>query len=326
MRAFIFSGQGSQYAGMGKDLYDAFPEAKAAFGEADEVLGLPLSEIIFNDAEALNLTENTQPAILAMSAAIARILSINGVTAGFTGGLSLGEVTAYVFSGAMSYADGLRLTKARGRFMSETVPAGAGGMLAVMNAPPDAITDIVEKAGQSGYIAVANYNSPAQTVLSGEAAAIEAARALVAAAGGRAVKLNTAWAFHSKMMERASELFREELERVRFTPGKLDIPVVSNITGGFIRDAGEIPALMVAQIKSPVRWEACVRTLIAAGADEFVEIGPGKALTGFVRQIDKSVKAVNVENVKTLEAFLTASRKNIRNTAVGAASGRPILG
>ncbi|MCL2352511.1 MAG: ACP S-malonyltransferase, partial [Firmicutes bacterium] len=294
MRAFIFSGQGSQYAGMGKDLYEAFPEAKEAFDEADGILGLSLSGIMFGGTGAagtgnqeLNLTENTQPAILAMSAAIMRVFASNGVTADFTGGLSLGEITAYVFCGAIDYADGLRLTRARGRFMSETVPAGLGGMLAAVNTPRAEICKLLEKAGKNGYITIANYNSPGQIVLAGESAAIDAAAALIAEAGGKPVRLNTAWAFHSKMMEGASELFREELDRIHFAPGKAEIPVVSNVTGDFVREAGEIPDLMVTQIKSPVRWEDCVRTLMAAGADEFVEIGPGKTLTGFVRQIDK---------------------------------------
>jgi [acyl-carrier-protein] S-malonyltransferase len=304
--AFLFPGQGSQAVGMGRELADRFPVAAATFAEADAALGIPLSKLIFEGPEEdLRLTENTQPALLTVSIAALRVLAEHGVHAAFAAGHSLGEWSAHVAAGTLSFADAVRAVKARGRAMQIAVPAGEGAMAAVLSLAADQVAvACAEAAAETGLtVAAANLNSPAQTVISGAAAGVEKAIAIAKAKGARrAVMLPVSAPFHCALMQPA----QEEVARVLAAIDLKDpsIPVAANVTGGLVTTADEARDALTRQVTGAVRWVDCMQTLAAEGAEVFVEVGPGKVLSGLLRQIDPAWKSQNVEDAASLEKTL----------------------
>lgn len=298
--AFMFSGQGAQYVGMGKELYDSFDCAKEVFDKADKVLGFPISQMCFENETELNKTENTQPAILTMSIAALRVLEQYGVKADFAAGLSLGEYSAYVASGAMDFEEAVTLVKKRGRFMTEAVPEGVGAMYAVMGLDKETVQEACKQVSSIGYAAPANYNAPGQIVVAGIAKAAEAAAELCKEKGAKmTVKLNVSGPFHTSLLEPASVKLAPELEKLHLSA--MNIPVLSNVWAKAVEKKEEIVPLLIQQVMSPVKWEDSMINLSAQGVDTFIEIGPGKTLSGFVKRTLKGVTILNVEDKKSLE-------------------------
>jgi [acyl-carrier-protein] S-malonyltransferase len=302
--AFIFPGQGAQYIGMGKELYDHFTIVKSVFDKANEILNEDFVNLIFNGTEEdIKKTENAQPGILMVSTAISELLKEKGITPVMTAGLSLGEYSALVAAGALSYEDALPLVRKRGRYMNEAVPAGKGTMAAVLGLDAELLLACCEKASELGTVGIANYNCPGQLVLSGEAAAVEKASKLTKEAGAkRVVPLQVSGPFHSSLLKSAGEKLAAELEKI--TIQNPEIPVITNVEAQPARDAEAIKKLLIDQVSHSVRWENCVRYMLSQGVDTFVEVGPGKALTGFMKKIDKTAAVYNVEDMASLEALL----------------------
>jgi [acyl-carrier-protein] S-malonyltransferase len=305
--AVHFPGQGSQAVGMGRDLAEKFPIAAETFHEADAALGLSLSRLCFEGPEEdLRLTENTQPAILTVSVAAARVLAARGVEPALAAGHSLGEWSAHVIAGTLSFSDAVRAVKTRGRAMQKAVPAGEGAMAAVLALDAEQVAEAcAEAARETGLVVTAaNLNSPGQTVISGATAAVEKASALCKAKGARrAVMLPVSAPFHCALMQPAQEEVARVLAGIAL--GDPKIPVAANVTGALVTTADAARDALTRQVTSAVRWVACVQSLKGAGADVFVEVGPGKVLCGLLKQIDPELKSVNVEDVASLEKTLT---------------------
>ena len=306
--AFIFPGQGSQYPGMGKDLAEKFPAARQVFEEADNALGFELSELCFNGpAEQLQLTENTQPAILTVSVAALRAMESEGFPKpDFVAGHSLGEYSALVAAGSLSLADAVRTVRARGRYMQEAVPVGGGAMAAILGADLDVIVAACKEAAEGQVCSPANINSQSQVVIAGDAAAVDRAIELLKARGAkRAVKLNVSAPFHCALMMPAQERLGKDLEKISFADPA--VPIVTNVDATSVIQGDEARDALIRQVSQPVKWLSSVEFLISQGVQSLIEAGPGKVLSGLMRQIDRSVSCVNIED----EASLRAARDTL---------------
>lgn len=306
--AFVFPGQGAQKVGMVKDLYDSYQVVRELFEEADDSLGFSLTKLCFEGPdEELMKTYNTQPAILTASTACARVLAQEGFTPDIAAGHSLGEYSALVAAGALSFADAVKTVRQRGQFMQDAVPLGEGGMAAILGLDEDKIKEICTAiSAQGGTVQAVNFNCPGQIVIAGSTKAVEeAANAMKEAGAKRAVILHVSAPFHSTLMEPAAKRLAEVLDTITINDAK--IPVVANVSGQIETKAADIKASLVKQAASPVLWIDCTKTMQTFGAETFVEVGPGKTLCGFNRKIDRKIKSLNVEDVpslqKTLEFF-----------------------
>lgn len=301
--AFIFPGQGSQHVGMGKDFYEKFPEARKVFDEANEVLAMDLKELCFNgNEEELQKTENTQPAILTTSIAMLKVMQSRGIDCQYTAGLSLGEYSSLVMSGSLEFRDAIKIVKNRGKFMQEAVPLGVGGMAAILSLDRDKIPAILQEAKEFGKVEVANYNSPEQIVLSGELAGLKTACEEAIKQGARkAILLPVSAPFHSSLLASAGEKLKAHLDSIEVKDTKRKF--ISNVDGFLLTNKNQIKAKLVNQVSSSVLWQQSVEYMINDGVETFVEIGPGRSLSGFVKRISKNmgrkVKTLNVNNLET---------------------------
>jgi [acyl-carrier-protein] S-malonyltransferase len=302
--AFLFPGQASQYPGMGRDLADNFPESRAVFDEADAALGFSISKLCFEGPEdALKLTENTQPAILTVSVAAYRALEKRGIIPDFAAGHSLGEYSALVAAGSLDFATAVKLVRERGRYMQEAVPAGEGAMAAILGLAPAEVADICKKAADHEVVTPANMNSPEQTVISGHAGAVKRGVEIASQNGAkRAVMLPVSAPFHSPLMEPAQKRLEPDLRAAAF--GALRFPLITNADAEAISSGEEAREALIRQVTLPVRWLDSVREMIEQGVTMFVEVGPGKVLSGILRQIDRSVRCLNVEDSGSLRSTI----------------------
>lgn len=302
---YMFPGQGSQKVGMGKELADNFPVAKSTFEEADDILTMSLSELCFSgDADKLNQTENTQPAVLTVSLATFRVLRENGVSLpAAVAGHSLGEYSALVASGVLDFADALKLVQKRARLMTEAAEQNPGGMVAILGLDSNQVAEICHEANFAGIINIANYNCPGQIVISGELEALELATELAEKMGAkRCIKLAVSCASHSKLMQPAEDGLREAIANVEFSPPK--IKVVQNVTGDYVQAIEVVRQNLIGQITKSVQWERSMERLISDGFSLFVEVGPGKVLSGLLRRIDANVRAVSTGTVSELRKVI----------------------
>ncbi len=302
--AIMFPGQGSQYLGMAKEFVENFKESKEVFDVASTVLGYDLEQLCFHGpVEKLNLTENTQPALLAASIAILRPIERRGLQATAAAGHSLGEYTAITAAEGFELADAISLVQKRGRFMQEAVPAGTGLMAAILGMERQDLEKTCLEAAKNGIVAPANYNSPGQIVIAGEKKAVEKAMELAKAGGAKKVMpLAVSVPSHCALMKQAGERLAQELERIKIND--LRIPIVNNADAVFLRTAAELKPSLVKQISFPLYWEDSITAMVADGYDTFVEIGPGKVLSGLVKRIAKTAKVLNVEDQKSMSDTL----------------------
>lgn len=302
--AFLFSGQGAQKLGMARDLYDQYETVKATFDEASQALGYDLRALIDNDEEKLNETKYIQPAILTTSVAILRLLSENGIKPDLVAGLSLGEYSALVASGIIDFQEAVKLVAKRGQYMTEAAPTGSGKMVAVMNTDPALIEEICQKAAEfkGGIVNPANYNTPAQIVIGGEVEAVDYAVELLKEAGVRKlIELKVSGPFHTAILKPASEKLALELDKIDFRP--FELPLISN-TSAKVMENDEVKGLLTRQVMEPVRFYESVETMQKLGATRFIEVGPGRVLSGFIKKIDKNAEIANVENLASFEALI----------------------
>jgi [acyl-carrier-protein] S-malonyltransferase len=324
--AFLFPGQGSQSVGMGRDLYDNFPVARAVFDEADEALAFPLSKLIFDGPEdQLKLTEHTQPAILTVSVAAARLLAERGINPAFAAGHSLGEYSAHVIANTLTFADAVRTVRARGQYMQQAVPPGVGAMAAILGLDADLISTICSQVTDQltplpttpeardfnpnlAVVSPANLNSPDQTVISGATAAVERAADLCKQAGAkRAIMLQVSAPFHCALMQPAQDALARDLATLTFRDPQF--PIAANVDARLLTQATEVPDCLIRQVTGPVRWVECIHLLLSQSPTHFIEVGPGKVLTGLNRQIlgkEALVPTLNVEDSASLDKTVSA--------------------
>ena len=295
--AFIFPGQGAQYCGMGQDFYENSKTAKAVFDRATELLGFSMPELCFEKNDRLDITDYTQAAMVTVSVAMMKVMEEQGFRPDVAAGLSLGEYPALVAAGVMSADDAILTVRKRGILMQEAVPAGIGGMSAVLGMTAEQINEVVDPIEN---VQVANYNCPGQIVISGKKEAVEEASEKLKEAGARRVlPLNVSGPFHSHLLEDAGKKLGEYLENV--TISEPVIPYVANVTAQYVTSAADVKPLLKKQVSSSVRWQQSVETMLADGVDRFIEIGPGKTLSGFIKKIDKGAAVLNIEKLEDLE-------------------------
>lgn len=299
---FMFSGQGSQYVGMGKELYDNYEAAKNVLDEADQIVDFNLKDMIFNGPEEdLNNTKNTQPAIYTVSAMVRAVLAENGLEPAAAAGHSLGEYSALYAAGVLSFADGLKLVRRRGELMDQADPEGKGTMSAVIGMADAEVEAVLAEI--DGIVTIANYNSPGQVVISGEVEAVEAAGELLSEKGAkRVIPLTVSGAFHSPLMEPAKEELKNTIESVEFKDAQ--IPLIANATANYVEKSSEIKDALIKQLDNSVRWVETIERFQADGYQDYVEVGPGRVLKGLMRRIDRSLNAYNVEDEKSLKKTL----------------------
>lgn len=299
--AFVFPGQGAQYVGMAREIADTYKEASDVFDIAGNRLGYDIRDLVFNGPEEkLKITKNTQPAILTASWAIYKALEKAGIKPDFTAGLSLGEFTAHVLAGSLDFGDAVALVEKRGALMQEEVPAGVGGMTAVIALDEETVEQACKDASDAGYVACANYNCPGQVVISGELKALEKAGKILTEKGAkRVIPLKVSAPFHCKLLEGAGKKLSLEIDKIEISD--MRIPVYANVTGELISSKDQIKKLLVAQVSNTVKWTNTVKNMIAEGVDTFVEIGPGKVLSGLIKKTDRSVNIMNIEDIAGLD-------------------------
>jgi [acyl-carrier-protein] S-malonyltransferase len=304
--AFVFPGQGAQCEGMGRDVAAKYPIAKAAFDEADSALDSPISQLCFEGSkDDLMLTENTQPAILATSVALFRVLSEKGIHPDYVAGHSLGEYSALVAAGALQLGPATALVRRRGRYMQEAVPVGEGAMAALLGLDFPAVLAVCEQAGQGQVVSPANLNSAGQTVIAGNREAVERAVILAKEAGAkRAILLQVSAPFHCALMKPAEERMSHDLDECLFSD--LRYPLITNVDAKPIRSGADARQALKRQISRPVRWQETIQFLLDEGVRTFVEVGPGKVLLGLIRSIDKSATMLNAEDEKSVENAVCA--------------------
>lgn len=304
--AFVFPGQGSQHVGMGKDfLSDHLPQVKALFQEGSEAIGLDLKKLCFEGPEEeLTLTANAQPAILLVSLAALEALKSQGIKADFVAGHSLGEYSAMVAAGALRFADAIRTVRNRGMFMQEAVPPGQGAMAALLGLSREAVQAICQEAARSGVVEMANLNAPGQVVVAGEVKAVEAAVNLAQTKGARVKLLQVSAPFHCSLMQSAAEKLAQFLQGITIEDLKLSL--IANVDAEFITTAGEVRDALIRQVTRPVLWEDSIRRLVQEGVRVFVEVGPGRVLSGLIKRIERGVAVYNVEDMVSLQATVKA--------------------